>query len=162
MRTPTAVSRMTVVAALPLALTALALTACGSSDSGSTAYGTSQRTITIDVGQDFTLEVPASSAMGENWYLADPKPDPGVLDHGGKREDTDAGDDGMEYFDFTGVKAGRATVKLLHCPNGFCHGADEVTASPAPSGAPAASPVPTATGAPDDRVEYFVYEITVR
>ncbi|WLW54266.1 hypothetical protein [Streptomyces sp. YU58] len=127
MRTPTAVSRMTVVAALPLA-----------------------------------LEVPAASAMGKNWYLADPKPNPAVLDHGGKREDTDAGDDGMEYFDFTGVKAGRATVKLLHCPNGFCHGADEVTASPAPSGAPAASPVPTATGAPDDRVEYFVYEITVR
>jgi inhibitor of cysteine peptidase len=162
LRSLAAVRRPAAMAAL-----ALALTACGSSDSGSgsTSYGTQDRAITVDAGEDFTLEVPASSAMGENWYLADPKPDPAVLDGGGKREDTDAGDDGMEYFDFTGVKAGKATVKLLHCPNGFCHSADEVegaTASPAPSGAPAASPVPTATGAPDDRVEYFVYEITVR
>jgi hypothetical protein len=100
--------------------------------------------------------------MGENWYLADPKPSAAVLDHEGKREDSDAGDDGMEYFDFTAVKAGKATVKLLHCPNGLCHSAAEATASPSSTGAPVPSPVPTATGTPDERVEYFLYEITVR
>jgi predicted small lipoprotein YifL len=154
-RIPTVARRLAVAALLPLALTG-----CGSS--GPTAYGTQERSITVDAGEEFSLEVPASSVMGENWYLADPKPAATVLGYGGRREDSDAGDDGMQYFDFTAKKAGKATVKLLHCPNGFCHSAAEVTASPRPSGAPAASPVPTATGTPDKRVEYFLYEITVR
>lgn len=166
MRTVTATgtamsARRTAAAALSL-LSAVVLTGCGFF--GPTGYGTQERTITVDAGDEFTLEVPASSAMGVNWYLAEPEPADDILDYGGKREDSDAGDDGEEYFDFTAVKSGKATVKLVHCPGGRCHSAAEAAAGPSSdsTGDPLAGPIPTATGTPDERVEYFLYEITVR
>ncbi|MEV0774912.1 protease inhibitor I42 family protein [Streptomyces sp. NPDC050433] len=148
------------VAVLPL-LATVVLTGCGFIG-GPTEYGTQERTITVDKGDEFTLKVPASSAMGENWYLAEPKPEEDVLDHGGKREDNDAGDDGEEYFDFTAVKSGKATVKLLHCPNGLCHSEADAKARTPSLGAPDPTPIPTSTGTPQERVEYYLYEITVR
>lgn len=158
--TATSISARRTAAALLTLLAAGVLTACGSS--GPTGYGTQERTITAEVGDEFTLKVPASSAMGENWYLAEPKPSGDVLDNGGKREDHDAGDDGEEYFDFTAVKSGKAVVKLLHCPRGLCHSEAEAKAMPSSLGAPDPTPIPTSTSTPGDRVEYYVYEITVR
>ncbi|WP_405679027.1 protease inhibitor I42 family protein [Streptomyces sp. NBC_01511] len=159
-RTTTA-SRRTAVAVLFL-LATVVLTGCGFF--GPTEYGTRERTLTVDAGDEFTLNVPASSAMGDNWYIADPKPAEDILDYGGKREDNDAGDDGEEYFDFTAVKSGKATVKLVHCPGGRCHSAAEAAAGPSSDSTadPLRGPIPTATGAPNERVEYFLYEITVR
>lgn len=141
------------------ALLPLALAGCGLG--GDDEYGTRQRTITVEEGDGFTLSVPASPALGQHWYLADPRPDAGVLEYRGKREDVEGspedvtgGGSGTEYFDFTARASGTTTVKLLHCPMARCSSAAEAAAS--------ASPVPTATGTPDDTAAYFVYTATVR
>ncbi|MFE6177908.1 protease inhibitor I42 family protein [Streptomyces sp. NPDC056464] len=157
----------TALVALPL----VALAGCGWT--GPTAYGTGERTVTAEVGEEFTLEVPASPALGENWYLAQPRPDSAVLSYDGSGEDTEGGDEGVtgsgggtQHFDFTAVASGRTTVKLLYCPHGLCHSAAEVAASPSPGGT--ASPVPVTTAAatatPDDtdNPTYYLYTITVR
>ncbi|MDX2594389.1 MULTISPECIES: protease inhibitor I42 family protein [Streptomyces] len=147
----------------------LLLTGCGSSG-GADEYGTDQRAVTVAAGDRFTLKVPANPALGENWYLAGPRPDTDVLTYRGKREeeegsDNTGGGDGTQFFDFTARKPGRATVRLLHCPMGSCHSGTR-SAAPLPSatasGKASASPYPTATGTPDDRPAFFVYTITVR
>ncbi|MFI7408067.1 protease inhibitor I42 family protein [Streptomyces sp. NPDC049627] len=153
--------------ALPL----VALAGCGLT--GPSAYGTDERSVTAEVGEEFTLEVPASPTLGENWYLAEPRPDSAVLRYEGRGEETEGsaegisgGGSGTQHFDFTAVAPGRTTVKLLYCPHGLCHSAAEVTASPPPSGT--ASPVPvmtaaaTATPNDTDNPTYYLYTITVR
>ncbi|MFG2560934.1 protease inhibitor I42 family protein [Streptomyces sp. NPDC048496] len=136
------------------ALAALLLVLTGCRGSGPTAYGTEDRTITVDHGEKFTLKVPANPELGQNWYLASPREDADVLKYRGDREDT--GDsDGTQFFDFTALSPGKATVKLLFCPYGRCHSADEA----------ASKPVPTATRAPkdsDQEAAYYLYAITVR
>ncbi|WP_428953838.1 protease inhibitor I42 family protein [Streptomyces sp. cg35] len=139
----------------------LALAGCGGS-AGPAAHGPGERSITVDSGETFSLEVPASPALGQNWYLADPRPDSGVVTYRGRREDEDGGDedligsgDGAQFFDFEAAGTGRTTVKLLFCPYGRCHSAADVSASP----------VPTATAAPDtsdQEAAYYEYTITVR
>ncbi|MFF9174362.1 protease inhibitor I42 family protein [Streptomyces sp. NPDC003236] len=158
-------------ALIPLAAAGvLALAGCGSSG-GADEYGTEKRAVTVDAGDEFTLKVPANPALGQNWYLAGPRPDGHVLKYRGKREDEEGGGgligggDGTQFFDFTALEPGRTTVKLLHCPMGSCHSGTE-TAYPYPSasgsGTASSSPYPTATGTPDDRPAFFVYTITVR
>jgi predicted secreted protein len=157
---------------IPLATAgALVLTAGCGALGGVEEYGPEERAITVDAGDEFTLEVPASPALGQNWYLAEPQPDADVLEYRGKREDIeDGGDlvgggDGTQFFDFTARKPGKATVTLLHCPMGSCHSGTE-SATPYPSasasGTPSMSPYPTATSTPDDRPAFFVYTVTVR
>ncbi|WP_405600060.1 protease inhibitor I42 family protein [Streptomyces sp. NBC_00191] len=132
-----------------LAALLLVLTGCGDSE-----YETDERTVSVDHGEQFTLKVPASPELGQNWYLADPRPDPEVLEYRGFRED-DSVSDGAQFFDFTALSPGKATVKLLFCPYARCSSANEV----------AASPVPTATSTPknaDQEPAYYLYTITVR
>ena len=147
----------------------LVLTGCGATG-GADEYGTEKRAITVDEGDQFTLKVPANPALGQNWYLAEPRPDGHVLKYRGKREEEEGSDligggDGTQFFDFTALTSGKATVTLLHCPMGSCHSGTE-SATPYPtataSGTPSMSPYPTATGTPDDRPAFFVYTITVR
>lgn len=147
----------------------LLLAGCGSSG-GADEYGTEKRAITVDAGDEFTLKVPANPALGQNWYLAEPRPDANVVKYRGKREEEEGSDnigggDGTQFFDFTARKPGKATVKLLHCPMGSCHSGTQ-SAAPIPSatasGKASASPYPTATSTPDDRPAFFVYTITVR
>ncbi|MEU2154665.1 hypothetical protein ABZ532_06520 [Streptomyces sp. NPDC019396] len=133
-----------------LAVLLLALTGCGDAE-----YETDERTITVESGEKFSLDVPAWAPLGQNWYLADPAPDPEVLEYRGNRERDVSDRDGSELFDFTALSPGKTTVKLLFCPYGRCSSAEEV----------AASPVPTATGTPTDSdhdAAYYVYTITVR
>ncbi|ANP55678.1 putative secreted protein [Streptomyces griseochromogenes] len=144
------------------ALLPLALTGCGLlGGSGHHEYGVQERSVKVRKGAKFTLSVPASPALGEHWYLADPWPSGRVLRYNGKREDSHAspkgvtgGGEGVEYFDFTARKKGSTTVKLLHCPMARCSSAAQAKAS--------ASPVPTATGTPGQDAEYFLYTIRVR
>ncbi|MEU1401547.1 protease inhibitor I42 family protein [Streptomyces sp. NPDC005728] len=150
----------------------LVLTGCGG-QGGADEYGTKEReAITVDAGDEFTLTVPANPAIGQNWYLAEPRPDAGILKYRGKREEEKGGDsdlvgsgDGTQFFDFTALKPGKATVKLLHCPMAGCHSGTE-SAAPFPNatapGTTTMSPFPTATGTPDDLPAFFVYTITVR
>src|SRR5436309_2144024 len=124
----------------PLAAAAagvLLLTGCGSG--GADEYGTEKRAITVHAGDKFTLKVPANPAIGQNWYLAEPRPNSKVLKFRGKREEEEGSDnvgggDGTQFFDFTARKRGRTIVKLLHCPMGSCH-----------SGTESAAPLPRAT-----------------
>ncbi|MFF3330471.1 protease inhibitor I42 family protein [Streptomyces sp. NPDC002888] len=174
--TSTAALRRTVAALILLAL--LPLSGCGPSDpSGldeyetdhrpstvdADEYETDHRTITVDAGEEFTLSVPANPALGQRWFIADPRPDADVLRYDGKREDIEPGDkdlvgsgDGTQYFDFTALASGKATVKLLHCPLARCGSAADAETT--------AVPVPTAstTDKPAENPEYFLYEITVR
>ncbi|MFI1765356.1 protease inhibitor I42 family protein [Streptomyces sp. NPDC020800] len=154
----------------PLAAAAagvLLLTGCGSSG-GADEYGTDKRAITVNAGDEFTLKVPANPALGQNWYLAEPRPDAKVLKYRGKREeeegsDNTGGGDGTQFFDFTARKSGKAVVKLLHCPMGSCHSGtasatpypsptDSWTASTSPGSSVSAStspsPGPSASGRP--------------
>ncbi|MFJ8648546.1 protease inhibitor I42 family protein [Streptomyces sp. NPDC093546] len=130
---------------------------------GPTVYDTGERRITVAVGDEFTLEVPARPSIGEHWYLAGPRPDAGVLGYRGTHEEIEGteegiagGGDGTAYFDFTARGKGTTTVTLLHCPMARCGGAARTTAT--------ASPVPTAgaTEQPGDEPAFFRYEITVR
>ncbi|SOD85826.1 protease inhibitor I42 family protein [Streptomyces sp. Ag109_G2-15] len=150
---------------------ALVLTGCGGAG-GADEYGTEKRAVTVDSGDEFTLKVPANPALGQNWYLAEPRPDANILKYRGKREEEEGGGsdsigsgDGTQYFDFTALKSGKATVKLLHCPMASCHSGTE-SAAPFPNatapGTTTMSPFPTATGTPDDLPAFFVYTITVR
>lgn len=156
----------TALAALPL----VALAGCGLT--GPDSYGTDERTVSVEAGDEFTLEVPASPSLGENWYLADPRPDSAVLRYESKGEDTEGGDKGVtgsgggtQHFEFTAVAPGKTTVKLLYCPHGLCHSAAEVTASPSPGSSASPLPVTTAaeTATPDDtdNPTYYLYTITV-
>lgn len=168
----TTVRIRTALAGLPLAaLPVAALAGCGLT--GPAAYGTDERTVTVETGDEFTLEVPASPTLGENWYLAEPRPDSAVLSFDGKGEDIEGDDEGVvgsgggtQHFDFTALRPGKTTVKLLYCPHGLCHSAAEVTASPSPGGT--ASPVPVTTAAESDTPNdtdnptYYLYTITVR
>ncbi|MFE2095953.1 MULTISPECIES: protease inhibitor I42 family protein [unclassified Streptomyces] len=161
----------TVMTSLATAAAAvLVLSGCGG-QGGVDEYGTKERgAVTVGAGDEFTLKVPANPALGQNWYLAEPRPDKDILKYRGKREEESGGGstgsgDGTQYFDFTALKSGKATVKLLHCPMAGCHSGTE-SAAPFPNatapGTTTMSPFPTATGTPDDLPAFFVYTITVR
>ncbi|MFD3474479.1 hypothetical protein [Streptomyces sp. NPDC058695] len=61
------------------------LSGCGGS-AGPAAIGPGERSVSVDKGDTFTLEVPAIPALGQNWYLASPRPDEGVVTYQGRRE----------------------------------------------------------------------------
>ncbi|MFG2554552.1 protease inhibitor I42 family protein [Streptomyces sp. NPDC048581] len=155
----------TALVALPL----VALAGCGLI--GPASYGTDERKVTVDAGDEFTLDVPASPSLGENWYLAEPRPDPAVLRYENMSEDIEGDDEGVtgsgsgtQHFEFTAVAPGTTTVKLLYCPHGLCHSAAEVTASPSPGSSASPLPVTAAeTDTPDDTDDptYYLYTITV-
>jgi predicted secreted protein len=128
---------------------------------GPAEYGTDERTIRVEPGEEFTLTVPARPWMGEHWYLAG-TPDEAVLDYRGTREEIEGtdddiagGGDGTAYFDFTARAQGTTTVTLLHCPFARCAGVAQAEAT--------TPPVPTAaaTAEPEDEPAYFRYEIRV-
>ncbi|MEU9401493.1 protease inhibitor I42 family protein [Streptomyces sp. SID4985] len=148
----------------------LLLSGCGSSG-GADEYGTEKRALTVHAGDRFTLKVPANPELGQNWYLAEPEPDARLVKYRGKRTEEEGGGgligagDGTQYFDFTALEKGSATVRLLHCPMGSCRSGTE-SGKPLPSasvtGTASVSPFPTATSTPDDRPAFFVYTITIR
>lgn len=113
---------------------------------GPAEYGTDERTIRVEPGEEFTLTVPARPWMGEHWYLAG-SPDAKVLDYQGTREDIEGtdddmagGGDGTAYFDFTARSAGTTTVTpclgLSHRPS---RKIGLVNAANAPGNGPAAA-----------------------
>ncbi|WP_435269900.1 protease inhibitor I42 family protein [Streptomyces sp. 1222.5] len=135
-----------------------------------TRYGPRDRTITAAPGEAITLTVPSAATLGQNWYLADPRPDAAVLRFRGERSsgdggDADGGTGGSRSFEFSAVAEGRTTVRLLYCPLHTCTGPgpdDRSTLGPTPDGTASLSPYPTATGTPDSRAAYYVFTITVR
>ncbi|MEU6660386.1 protease inhibitor I42 family protein [Streptomyces sp. NPDC046821] len=151
------VLRTALVCAAGLAL----LSGCGGGPESFGAGGS--RNVTVGKGDTFTLEVPANPALGQNWYLAGPRPDRGVVTYKGKREEYEGGGedligsgDGTQFFDFRARAAGTTTVKLVFCPRGMCRSAAEVSASPVPTATTTAAPTDA-----DDEIAYYVYTVTV-
>jgi inhibitor of cysteine peptidase len=150
------------LAVAALGALALLLTLALTGFFGPVEYGTDERTIAVEAGEEFTLTVPARPWMGEHWYLAG-EPDADVLDYRGTREEIEGtdegvsgGGDGTAYFDFTARAEGTVSVTLLHCPMARCSGVASAEAT--------SPPVPTAdaTDEPADEPAYFRYEITDR
>lgn len=150
--------------------TATASAPAGESGAPATEYGPQDRAITVAAGEKFSLTLPASPSLGQDWYLTEPEPDADVLKYRGKREDyedseLDGASGGTQSFDFTALGKGTATVRLLWCPMNTCGGPtdtatpyadDSGTASTSPS------PFPTATGTPGSAAAFHVFEVTVR
>ncbi|MGW0314986.1 protease inhibitor I42 family protein [Streptomyces flavidovirens] len=156
--------RNRLAAALALPLSALALAGCGLF--GPETYEVDERTVEVDAGDEFTLSVPASPSLGENWYLADPRPDRDVVRLQGQDEDWEddggnvGGGGGTQSFTFRAIEPGTTKIKLLYCRLGRCTGG---FGDPAPSPSPSESPFPTASGSPGEHDrEYFIYTVTVR
>ncbi|MET9514663.1 protease inhibitor I42 family protein [Streptomyces sp. NPDC002994] len=158
-------TRLVPALALPLTLlSALVLSGCGLF--GPPTYAYDERSIEVDAGEEFTLSVPASPSLGENWYVADPRPDRDVARLRGQDEDweddggVDGGGGGTQSFTFRAVEPGTTKIKLLYCKLGTCAAK---FGDPAPSPSPSESPFPVASGSPgeNDR-EYFIYTLTVR
>ncbi|GAA1502325.1 hypothetical protein GCM10009730_00670 [Streptomyces albidochromogenes] len=158
--------RHRLAAALALPLSALALAGCGLN--GPQTYGPQERSIKVDAGDAFTLLLPASPSMGQDWYLVGPPPDPSVVERAGQSKETEAGGPDVEgggsgerSFDFKAVKPGTTEIKLIHCPYSSSCSTSEANPEPSPTSS-SDTPVPTATGKPGTRPEYFVYTVTVR
>ncbi|MBZ9642885.1 protease inhibitor I42 family protein, partial [Streptomyces sp. PSKA30] len=116
------------------------VTGCGDPEGGGAAHGPEDRAITVQEGEEFSLTLPASPSLNQHWYLTDPRPDASVLKYRGEREDREGSDlegggDGTQSFDFTALKKGRTTVRLLWCPMNTCRGpSDTGTALPTGTG----------------------------
>ncbi|MBT2507408.1 protease inhibitor I42 family protein [Streptomyces sp. ISL-98] len=159
--------RLAPVSALPLALlSAFVLTGCGLF--GPATYETDERSIEVDAGDEFTLSLPASPSMGQDWYLVSPHPDADVVERTGQHKETEAGEPDLEgggsgerFFDFKAVKPGTTEIKLIHCPYSSSCSTTKDNPEPAPTSS-GSTPVPTATGKPGTNPEYFIYTVTVR
>ncbi|MDI3403887.1 protease inhibitor I42 family protein [Streptomyces cavernicola] len=147
------------LAPLGLVPALLVLTGCGLF--GPASYEPVDRSIEVDAGEEFELELPAGVSRGQSWSLADPRPDRDVVRlvgrgrDGGDSGDNDGGDGSTQHFTFRGVEPGSTKVRLLYCVNGDCGGEG---GTPPPSGAP----LPTATSTPGSEPAYYVFDITVR
>lgn len=134
------------------------LTACGSS-ADRREYGTGQRSIEAEAGEEFTLSFPMAPTQGEWWYVVPPEPDGKVVRGEGDREeyegsDGSGGGDGTQYFDYEAVGAGTTEIRVLHCPVGTCVGKGAT-----------ASPRPDAESTNSDQAKkarYYTFEVTVR
>ncbi|WP_093797529.1 protease inhibitor I42 family protein [Streptomyces sp. Wb2n-11] len=155
--------RNRLAAALALPLSALALAGCGLP--GPETYEVDERTVEVDAGDEFPLSLPAGPSTGENWYVADPRPDRDVVRLQGQDEeyegdDGNVGGGGTQSFTFRAVEPGTTKIKLLYCRLGRCNAG---FGDPAPSPSPSESPFPVASGSPGEHDrEYFVYTVTVR
>lgn len=128
---------------------------------GPDTYGLDQRTVQVDVGEKFTLEVPVDVAMGEHWYVTRPEPDDSVVKKSGMREEVEGqggdvagGATGTDFFDFEAVGPGSTEIHLIECPNGTCTSEDGDLAVPAPSGDPSFNQA--------DEPTVHTYTVTVR
>lgn len=135
-----------------------ALTACGSSPDPR-EYGTDERSIKAEVGDEFTLAFPMEPTQGEWWYRVTPDPDEAIVRSEGDREEYEGssgagGGDGTQFFDFEAVGAGTTEIRILHCPVGTCVGKG-ATASPKPEAA-------STNSDQADKARYYTFEVTVR
>ncbi|MEW9515321.1 protease inhibitor I42 family protein [Streptomyces tubercidicus] len=159
---PNAILRRAITPALTTLLALTTLTGCGLL--GPSTYDTDETAIEADSGEEFTLSVPSNDSLGEEWYVAEPKPAARVLRAAGEDRKNPGGeaigaDGGRQLFHFKAVGRGSTTIRLIHCPVGSCidKGEDSATASPPPS------PPPGSTVAPRiDPPTYHTYHVTVK
>ncbi|MDG4862482.1 protease inhibitor I42 family protein [Streptomyces sp. T-3] len=152
------------LAALPLS--ALLLSGCGMF--GPATFEVDDRSIEVDAGDEFRLELPANPAIAEDWYLVSPHPDRAVVERAGEHKETEPSDpgvvgggDGTQYFDFKAVKAGTTKIKLIHCPYNRCTSGTPENPDPQPT-LTEETEAPVATGSPGMDPQYFIFTVTVQ
>lgn len=148
---------------LLLLLSMTVLSGCGLF--GPDTYELDERTVQVEIGETFTLEVPVDVAMGEQWYLTVPKPDVAVVRSSGMREHVEGAGDGLvgggkgtDYFDFKAVGAGTTAVRLIQCPVSACAGGGSMGGPVMPSPSPTDGTAPH----PDRVATVHTYTVTVR
>ncbi len=138
------------------------LTGCGLI--GPDTYEPGETDVQAEVGEEFTLSVPVDIAMGENWHLTSPKPDPEVVRSTGQHEETeDSGDligagKGTHFFDFKAVGEGTTKIRIIQCPYLACAGGGDAGGAVTPSPIPNGSPTPDA----DELAKIHTYTVTVK
>lgn len=102
--------RNRLAAALGPPLSALALAGCGIF--GPETCQADGRILEVDAGDEFTLSLPASPSMGENWYAAGPRPDRDVVRLQGQDQEYEddggnvGGGGGTQPFTFRAIEPG--------------------------------------------------------
>jgi len=117
----------TVAASIPRAaalvaatLVALVCTGCGESEEPT--FGEDDRSVAVETGERFRVELAANPGVGDDWNLAK-GPDPAVARLLEEGFESDAGDDvvgapGVEYFVFEAVAPGMTEIVLRYCYRG--------------------------------------------
>jgi predicted secreted protein len=108
-----------IVVWLAAGLVAAALAGCGG---GQPSLGEDDRSIAVEPGDRFRIELAANPGVGDDWEVSRP-PDPAVarLVEDGFESDADedvVGAPGLEYFVFEAVAPGRTEIELQYCYRG--------------------------------------------
>lgn len=121
-------------AAALTAVLAAGLTACGQDGPGGPGgpdrgrlLGPEERSVTLAVGERFTIAVRDNTSVGDRWSVVDPKPDAAVaaladekLDLPEKSKTAD-GVGGTRFYTFEAKGGGTTAVTLLNCFRGYCN-----------------------------------------
>ncbi|MFI2609452.1 protease inhibitor I42 family protein [Kitasatospora sp. NPDC018619] len=129
-RSPGRVAALAVVLAAGLAA---GPTACGQDGAGGSGgsgrgrvLGAQERSVSLAVGERFTIAVRDNTSVGDRWSVAEPKPDASVatlvaekldLPEGSKTSD---GAGGTRYYTFEARGRGTTAVTLLNCFRSYC------------------------------------------
>jgi hypothetical protein len=127
---------------------------------GPPEYGTGDRDIQAEAGEQFVLSFPISATQGEWWYRVGPAPDENVVRSRDESEDYEGSDavggggDGAQRFTFEAVRPGTTRIRVLHCPYGTCTGKG-ASATPKPGAVSSISGTPA-------KARYYTFTVTVR
>ncbi|MFJ6383636.1 protease inhibitor I42 family protein [Kitasatospora sp. NPDC092039] len=89
--------------------------------------GPEERSVTLAVGERFTVAVRDNSSAGDRWSVADPKPDAAVAALADEQLDlpkeskTSDGVGGTRFYTFEAKGGGTTAVTLLNCFRGYCN-----------------------------------------
>ncbi|MEU1289829.1 protease inhibitor I42 family protein [Kitasatospora sp. NPDC005856] len=123
--------RTAALTAVLAAIMAAGLTACGQDGPGGPdrgrVLGAEERSVTLAVGERFTIAVRDNTSVGDRWSVVDPKPDAAVaalaeekLDLPEKSKTAD-GVGGTRFYTFEAKGSGTTAVTLLNCFRGYCN-----------------------------------------
>ncbi|MFH8556251.1 protease inhibitor I42 family protein [Streptomyces celluloflavus] len=97
--------------------------------SGPEVFAEGDTEIAVTAGEHFSVRLADDPADGGHWVIAEPRPDPAVLQATGGHFDADdpppSGAGGSRYLDFTAVHPGRTDLRLLRCRRCGTPDADE-------------------------------------
>ncbi|MFE7524378.1 protease inhibitor I42 family protein [Kitasatospora sp. NPDC057542] len=110
------------------AVLAAGLTACGQDgpDRGR-VLGAEERSVSLAVGERFTIAVRDNTSAGDRWSVVDPKPDAAVAAAVDEKLElpeeskTSDGVGGTRFYTFEAKGRGTTAVTLLNCFRGYCN-----------------------------------------
>lgn len=118
-------------AAALAAVLAAGLTACGqdgpSGPDRGRVLGAEERSVSLAVGERFTIAVRDNSSVGDRWSVAAPQPDAAVAALVAEKLDlpaeskTSDGVGGTRFYTFEAKGRGTTAVTLLNCFRSYCN-----------------------------------------